>query len=163
MSQLTASREVSLRKIKWRLFLLGLFKIPLIFFVSPQIISVNSKSCVAKIKLKRRTKNHLNSMYFGALAVGADVAVGIHAFYLSEIKNYKISLAFKSFSAEFLKRAESDVIFMCEEGQKISNMIEKSKIEGKRINEIIEILAYNSKKEIVAKFSMELSLKVFNS
>ncbi|GAM75988.1 hypothetical protein JCM19241_286 [Vibrio ishigakensis] len=32
-----------------------------------------------KIPLRRRTKNHLNSMYMGALVVGADVAGGFLA------------------------------------------------------------------------------------
>jgi hypothetical protein len=152
--------SVSLRRIKWNLFLLGLFKIPLLFYVSPKIIEISPDSCIIKIKLRRRTKNHLNSMYFGAMAVGADVAVGLHAFYLSELKKAKISLAFKSFNAEFLKRAESDVNFICEEGNKIIKMIEESKIEGKRVNEMIDVQAINSSNEMVAKFTMELSLKV---
>lgn len=160
MADFSSPVKISLAKIRWKLFLLGLFKIPLIFLVSPKIILINEESCLAKITLRRRTKNHLNSMYFGAMAVGADVAVGIHTFYLSEFSKYKISLAFKSFRAEFLKRAESDIIFKCEEGKKISLMIEKSKIEGKRINEIIEVQAINSSDEIVATFNMELSLKV---
>ena len=152
--------SVSLRRIKWNLFLLGLFKIPLLFYVSPKIIEISPDSCIVKIKLRRRTKNHLNSMYFGAMAVGADVAVGLHAFYLSELKKAKISLAFKSFNAEFLKRAESDVNFICEEGNKIIKMIEESMIEGKRVNEMIDVQAINSSNEMVAKFTMELSLKV---
>jgi hypothetical protein len=152
--------SVSLRRIKWNLFLLGLFKIPLLFYVSPKIILISPDSCIVKIKLRRRTKNHLNSMYFGAMAVGADVAVGLHAFYLSELKKAKISLAFKSFNAEFLKRAESDVNFICEEGNKIIKMIEESMIEGKRVNEMIDVQAINSSNEMVAKFTMELSLKV---
>lgn len=101
-------------------------------------------------------------MYFGALAVGADVAAGIHAYYLSEIYQNKMTLAFKSLSAEFLKRAESDIIFKCEEGKRISLIIEKSKIEDQRINDMVEVLAYNSTNEVVAKFKMELSIKVLN-
>jgi hypothetical protein len=160
MNATNLKSSVSLRRIKWNLFLLGLFKIPLLFYVSPKIIEISPDSCIIKIKLRRRTKNHLNSMYFGAMAVGADVAVGLHAFYLSELKKAKISLAFKSFNAEFLKRAETDVNFICEEGNKIIKMIEESKIEGKRVNEMIDVQAINSSNEMVAKFTMELSLKV---
>ena len=65
-----------------------------------------------KIRLRRRTKNHLNSMYFGALAVGADVAGGVHAFYFSEKHNLKVSFAFKGMNAEFIMRAEADCIFI---------------------------------------------------
>ena len=50
--------------------------------------------------------------------------------------------------------------FICEEGNKIIKMIEESKIEGKRVNEMIDVQAINSSNEMVAKFTMELSLKV---
>ncbi|MBM3452044.1 MAG: DUF4442 domain-containing protein [Bacteroidetes bacterium] len=160
MKESISSKKVSLKKIRWKLFLLGLFKIPQILFVNPKIISIDSERCIVKVKLKRRTKNHLNSMYFGSMAVGADVAAGIHAFYLSEITNCKISLAFKSFSTEFFKRAETDILFICHDGKKIFNTLENSKTEGKRMNETVEVLAFNLSNEVVAKFAMELSLKV---
>ena len=77
------SKEVSLKKMKWMLFLLGLTKIPIIGYVKPKLIELNDEKAGVKIKLRRRSKNHLNSMYFGALAVGADVAAGLHAFYFA--------------------------------------------------------------------------------
>ena len=78
------SKEISLRKMKWLLFKLGFFKIPIIGFVKPQLLVLNENESHVRIKIRRRTKNHLNSMYFGALAVGADVAAGLHAFYFAE-------------------------------------------------------------------------------
>ena len=57
----------------------GITKIPLLFFCRPKIIELDSKVVEIKIPLKRRTKNHLNSMYFGALSVGADITGGFLA------------------------------------------------------------------------------------
>ena len=90
------------KKIKWQLFLLGRFKIPMLGYTAPKLIELNNNKAKVKIKLKRRTKNHLNSMYFGALAVGADVAGGIHAFYFANMHNKKVSFAFKGMSCEFI-------------------------------------------------------------
>ena len=101
----------SFTKFKYFLKILGWFKIPMIGFVSPKLITLNNDTVRVQIDLKRKTKNHFNSMYFGALAVGADLTSGIHAFYFSQELGYKISFAFKGMQAEFLKRAESDVIF----------------------------------------------------
>ena len=50
-------------------------------------------------------------MYFGALAVGADIAGGIQVFYFSKMLGKEISFAFKGMNAQFIKRAESDIIF----------------------------------------------------
>ena len=55
----------------------GLIKIPLLFFVSPTIVKLNEKECEVKIPLNWVTKNHLNSMYFGVLAMGADCGGGL--------------------------------------------------------------------------------------
>ena len=152
-------RSLKLVKLRWKLLLLGLIKIPMIHFVRPKLISIDESHCVIKIKLRRRCKNHLNSMYFGALAVGADVAAGIHAYYFSELLNRKISLVFKSMTVEFLKRAETDVIFKSSKGLDIAQMLDKSIKEAQRINKIIEVRAENTAGEIVAVFQLELSLK----
>ena len=150
----------SLRKMRWKLFLLGLVKIPIIGFVRPKLISVNKEEIVVSISLRRRTKNHLNSMYFGALAVGADVAAGILAYYHSEILQRKTSLAFKGMKAEFLKRAESDIRFVCSEGKRIEKMLQTCISSGERQNESVTVYALNNLGEQVAIFEMILSLKV---
>ena len=150
----------SIKKIRWKLFLLGLVKIPMIHFVRPRLVAIDANRVEVKVRLRRRTKNHLNSMYFGALAVGADVAAGIHVFYFAEATGDKVSFAFKSMNAQFLMRAETDVTFVCEEGQLIKKAIEQSKQSQERINQIVSINAYNSQNEVVAVIQMEASIKV---
>ena len=46
----------------------------MIFYAAPRIIQLDEDGCAVKIPLGFRTKNHLGSMYFGALCVGADCA-----------------------------------------------------------------------------------------
>ena len=152
----------SIRSMQWKLFLLGFFKIPIIGFTRPKLIAIDGENISVKIKLNRRTKNHLNSMYFGALAVGADIAGGIHVFYFSEILNKKVSFSFKGMNAQFLKRAESDVYFSSNEGIIIKEAIEESSRTGERINKSILVTAKNQNHEIVATFEMISSLKVLN-
>jgi hypothetical protein len=157
--------KIDLRKAQRELFWFGLIKIPLLFFCRPKLVALDSERVLVKIPLKRRTKNHLGSMYFGALAVGADVAGGFLAFNLARQKNYKMSLAFKSFDAQFLKRPESDVFFESLAGEQIIEMLQESKNTGERQNKMVSISAFcfnNSQKEIVATFNLELSLKVLN-
>ena len=156
------AKNTSIRSMQWKLFLLGFFKIPLIGFTRPKLISLDEKNVSVKIKLNRRTKNHLNSMYFGALAVGADIAGGIHVFYFSEILDKKVSFSFKGMNAQFLQRAESDVYFSSNEGLIIKEAIEESSKTGERINKSIIVNAKNESNEIVATFEMISSLKVLN-
>src|SRR4051794_40679439 len=83
-----------------KLRVVGLFKVPVLFFLSPSVVEFNDYRCVVKIPLTRRSKNHLGSMYFGALAAGADAAGGLIAWKLGDefaAKGRKISLVFKDF------------------------------------------------------------------
>lgn len=154
------TKEISLRKMNWLLFLMGVVQIPLIGFVRPKLIEINDEVVKVKIKLRRRTKNHLKSMYFGALAVGADIAAGIHVFYFSETKGVKTSFAFKGMKADFIKRAESDVTFVCDEGNLIASLLSESIEKKERINHPVMVKAMDAQNEVVATFEMIISLKV---
>jgi len=138
---------------------LGLLKIPMLSYTGVKLISINDTEAKVKVKLKRRTKNHLNSLYFGALAVGADIAGGIHAFYYAEKMNIKISFAFKSMNAQFIKRAESDCTFVSNDGCKVENAVLKSIQEKIRVNETTKVYVYDTFNEPVAEFTMEISVK----
>jgi acyl-coenzyme A thioesterase PaaI-like protein len=152
--------DVSIKKMRWLLFLLGFMKIPMIRYTRPKLLAIDDTTVRVKIKLRRRTKNHLSSMYFGALSVGADIAGGIQVFYFSKKMDHKVSFAFKGMNAQFLKRAESDIVFESNEGQKILKAMEKSLKEGSRINDSIMVEAKNDSGEIVATFEMIVSVRV---
>lgn len=143
--------------------LFGILKVPLIFYCRPKVLELNKKRVEIRIPLRRRTKNHLNSMYFGALAIGADIAGGLIAMMLCEDRKLKVSLAFKNFDAQFLKRPEADVHFICEDGEAIQKQIEDSLAGGERVNQNVNIRAICPKidgENPVAEFVLGLSLKV---
>lgn len=153
-------------RFRFFLWYFGHFKVPLIGHLRPKLIMLTDQNIVIKLPLRRRSRNHLHSMYFGALAVGADLAGGLHGFYHAKKAGVRISLAFKSFTAQFLKRPESDVFFVFSQGDEVKMMIDESKKTGKRINRILPIEAwtnYNSPTRLaekVAEFQLELSIKV---
>jgi hypothetical protein len=152
-----------LTRFKFFLWYFGHCKVPLIGYVRPRLIKLSDEEIVIRIPLSRRSRNHLHSMYFGALSIGADLAGGLHGFYHADRAGCNISLAFKSFQAQFLRRPESDVYFVCNEGKTVETMIAQGKKTGERINKPIEVKAYTnycSNPEEVALFTLELSLKV---
>ena len=139
----------------------GFTKIPLLWFCRPKVIFLSNDSVEIQIPLKRRTKNHLNSMYFGALSVGADITGGFLAMLCIQNSRKNISLIFKDFKADFLKRAEGDVHFICNQGDDITSLVHKTIQSGKRENMIVYIDAIvpSISSEVVAKFELTLSLK----
>lgn len=146
--------------IKLRAF--GFVKIPLIFFCSPRLIEMNDEVVEMVIPLNYRTKNHLGSMYFGALAIGADVAGGLIAMRLIQKSGNQVNLIFKDFKAEFLKRAEGDVHFRSVDGAKVKALVDRALASGERENETVEVTATCPSKtgvEPIAKLFLTISLK----
>lgn len=140
----------------------GWWKIPLLAFARPSVMALDDDHCVVRIRLGRRTRNHLGSMYFGTLAIGADCAGGLIAAALIRKQRAKVSLVFKSFQATFLKRPESHVYFVCEEGAKIRVLLERTLASEERqtvpVNLRAEVRGPGGP-ETVAEFVLELSLK----
>lgn len=142
--------------------LFGLAKIPMLFVSNPEVVKMTPEETIIKIPLNFMTKNHLGSMYFGVLAMGADCAGGFMAMSLIRQSKKKVSLLFKDFSAQFLKRAEGDVYFICKEGKKISTQVKEAIKKKSRINRTLHIIATTpdvSGDEPVAKFDLTLSIK----
>jgi len=103
--------------------LFGLTKIPLLLYVGVSVAELASERMVVRIPLRRRTKNHLGSMYFGALYIGADCAPGAFAMYLIRQQPARIAMVFKDFQAEFLKRTEGDVDLFAIRGKRSLNWL----------------------------------------
>jgi len=141
--------------------LLAGLHIPMLAFASPRILHLDEHSLEAMIPLTWRTRNHLGCMYFAALAAGADCAAGLLALHLCRSRAPGTSIIFKSFSANFLRRSEGDVLFLCSAGQAIAAAIDELVQSGKRVNLPVEVLASVPSKgpEPTARFVLELSLK----
>jgi acyl-coenzyme A thioesterase PaaI-like protein len=133
----------------------------LLWFVKPRVLELTADRCVVRLPLSWRTKNHLGSMYFGALCIGADVAGGLIAFRLAQQKKMKISFVFKDVRGEFLKRAEGDVVFTNTDGPVIADVMQRA-MSGERAEGTVNVVATVPSKlgdEPVAKFALTLSVK----
>lgn len=144
----------------------GLAKVPLILICRPIVVSLSNQAVELKIPLRKITKNHVGSMYFGALAIGADCAGGLLAMKLlqeqSKARSKKFSFVFKDLRAEFLKRADGDVHFLCNGGKEIDEFVQRVITSEKRQNQVVQVIATVPKKygeEPVAKFELTLSAK----
>ena len=77
----------------------------------------------------------------------------------------KIILVIKDFNAKFLKRAESDVHFICRDGKAVSNLVNQAIETGERQNYKLRITATTPKisDDIVSEFELTLSIKDYTN
>ena len=149
-------------KARLTLKALGFFKVPMIFWSRASLTELSDERCVVTIPLRRRTKNHLDSMYFGALAVGADLAGGLLAYSWIQRIDPRVSLVFKDFRADFLRRPEGDVTFTSEEGARMRALVERAAATGERQHDTVRVVARcpaRSGDEPVAEFALTISVK----
>lgn len=135
----------------------------LLYFVKPSVVAVSEAGCEIRIPLNWRTRRRdIGAMYLGTLCMGADVASGLVAYHLMRVRKLRVSFIFKDMRAEFLKRAEGDVHFSCDEGANVVALVERAMASGEREETTVNVIARVPKKlgeEPVARFAMTLSVK----
>ncbi|NRA66365.1 MAG: DUF4442 domain-containing protein [Pseudobacteriovorax sp.] len=139
----------------------GWFKIPLLSYVRPTVEYLDHEKIDIRIPLRRRSKNHLGSMYFGAIMVGVDCAAGFYAAKLIYLKGYSIDFVFKGTKAEFLRRPTGDVVFSCDQGIAINELLETAyeTFERQELEMVVTCRCPDISDEVVAKASLILSVK----
>ena len=154
-------------KIDWKttipVRLWALRNVFLLWLVMPRIMEVNERRCELVIALNFFTRRRdIRAMYLGTLCMGADIAGGLIVFQLMKRTKEKFSFVFKDIRGEFLKRAEDDVHFACEDGPIIQEMVERARATGEREERTVHVVARVPKKlgeEPVARFELTLSVK----
>lgn len=136
-------------------------KIPLLAFATPTVEELTDSRSVAKIRLDIRTRNHLGVMYFGALAMGAELSIALKAIQTIAASGKKIDFIFKDFESQFLKRADGHVLFVCDEGDKVAGLIHKASANSERHEQTFAGYAYvpSKSEEPVMKYKLTLSVK----
>ena len=144
--------------------------IPLLAFVTPRIMELSETRSVVRIRLDRRTRNHLKVMYFGALAMGAELSIALKAIDAIGKSGKKIDFIFKDFQAEFLKRADGHVHFICDQVPGVQELINLAVSGTERHHRTFEgyaVVADNkaapdaahASDKIVMKYRLTLSVK----
>jgi acyl-coenzyme A thioesterase PaaI-like protein len=136
-------------------------KIPLLAFVTPRVIDMSDARSEVRIRLDRRTRNHLGVMYFGALAMGAELSIALRALTAISASKRRIDFIFKDFQCQFLKRADGHVHFICDEAGQVADLIARAAADTERHDATFNgyaIVPSNSG-EPVMKYSLTLSVR----
>ena len=150
--------------------LIGLLRIPLLFLLRPRVVRMDETTCEVVLPLGFVSRNHVGSMYFAALAAGADCTAGLLAVRASQgalsipalMRSPRVIPIFKSLSASFHKLADGDVAFRCEDGLAVDEATQRTLEPGERVTLPVTVTARVPSRygeEPVATFVLELSMK----
>lgn len=138
----------------------SLLKLPLLAFCTPQVVRIDDERSEIKVRLDWRTQNHLNVMYFGALAMGAELSIALKAIQEIQKSKQRIDFIFQDFDAQFLKRADNHVHFICDEADGVAELIEQAKNSTERFHrKFAGYAVVEGSDEPVMKYHLTLSVK----
>lgn len=140
----------------------GFTKVPLLYLAGPAVEQMSDDVAVISVPFHKRNRNHVGSLYFGALCIGADCAGGIMAMREIQKQKGKWTFVFKDMNAKFLKRAEGKTLFTCKDGPQIREAVQKAAESMERIEVPVKVIATVPSKtgnEAVAEFVLTLSMK----
>ena len=135
----------------------------LLWLIRLKILELSADRCVVRVPLNWITRRRdIHAMYLGTLCMGADVAAGLIAFQSVRERRVRVSFIFKDLKAEFLKRAEGDVVFTNLDGPLIQDLLRRAIETGERQEATVHVTATVPDKlgdEAVARFELTLSVK----
>jgi len=148
-------------KATWQVWALGL-KIPQLLFLLPRVEALDGSGCTVRIPFGWRSRNHVGSMYLGALCAGADLAAALPGASLIWAEKLQVVPVFADLRAEFLKRADGDVLFRSDDGPAVIEAVRRADATGERVTLPVAVTCTVPSRygaEPVARFTMGLSLK----
>lgn len=136
--------------------------VPMIDFSQLNIVHLDYDKCIIKVPFITQNKNHLNSMYFGSIIIGTEVAAGVLAAYQLKHDNLDSGIIFKDVAGNFIKRSEADTYFICSDSQVISDGIKEAAKTKERVNITVNVIGVNDLNNLedkVSEFKITVSIK----
>ena len=152
-----------IKKIKGWKFLVFLFlKLPLAFIAGLRIKELTFEKATVTAPFNFWNKNPFKSIYFAVLAMAAELSTGILALMHVDKKKIKISMLVVCMESKFYKKSTSKVKFICENGNEISDVINKTLKTGNGEIVVANSKGYDKNGICVAEFNITWSFKAKN-
>ncbi len=134
-----------------------LVKLPSVVFWKIKIKTLNLEKCEITIPFFWRSQNPFRSIYFAALAGAGELSTGLLC-QLALAGKGKFSMLVVDFKAEFNKKADQKITFICDQGLELNELIASLKPQDTgKITLITK--GINQDGESVAKFFITWSFK----
>lgn len=141
------------------LFSLGMIKrLPSIVFWGVRIPSLDEQTCEVTIPFNWRTQNPFKSIYFAALAGAAELSTGaLCQLHLAGRDSH--SMLVIDFRAQYFKKADSKIIFRCEQGLEIQKLLDDLKNSGDSNTITLKSVGVNAAGQSVASVEITWSFR----
>lgn len=134
-----------------------LFKLPTAVFWRLKMAQLDSEKCLVSIPYFWRSQNPFKSIYFAALAGAAELSTGALC-QLALSGKGSFSMLVIDFRAEYRKKASTQILFACDQGEELFRLIDSLK-PGETNQLAMLSIGKNTSGEEVARFFITWSFK----
>lgn len=135
--------------------------IPLVRGLDVRVLELNDLRCVLSMPLRKRTRNHVGSMYFGAQMTLADLTVGALAF--SRFPPGPFGGLIKRVEADFLVKAKGTIRCVCEPPLEVLDALERVRDDPSGRSEAwVPLSLLDRDDQVVTKVRFLVALKRFD-
>jgi hypothetical protein len=136
------------------------FKLPIAWLSGVRVKSISANACVVGVKHKWINQNPFNSMYFAVQAMAAELSTGALVMGHIQDSGKRISMLVAQNKATFSKKATGKIKFTCEDGNLITQAIDKTIATGEGQTFWMRSIGINEEGAEVSNFEFEWTIRL---
>jgi acyl-coenzyme A thioesterase PaaI-like protein len=134
-------------------------RMPLLALAGAKVEYVDLAGARVRLPFGWKTRNIFGTMYFGAIAMGAEAACGSLVLLHNQQRDSKFAPIVKGLQIDFRKAATSDIVFECHEGDVVTDLFDRAVASGQREEANVEVIGRTRKDGEVARVLVTWSLR----
>lgn len=136
------------------------FKLPSVYWLGIRVKSISEKECTVKVKHRWISQNPFKSLFWAVQGMAAELSTGAMVMSCIEESKLPIAMLVANNKANFSKKAIGRIKFVCKDGDKIKETINKA-IETKEGQTCwMTSIGTDEKGDVVSSFQFEWTLKL---
>ena len=139
-----------------------LFKLPSAYFSGIRVLSISDKDAMATVRYQWINQNPFKSLYWATQGMASELVTGILVMKKIADSGKKISMLVTKQNGTFTKKAVGKITFICNDGDKIKQTIDKAIETGEGQTIVMTAEGFNEDHESVSKFEYTWGIKARN-
>jgi len=134
--------------------------LPMVLISGVRLIRLDEEKSVTEVPFRWINKNPFKSIYFAVQSMAAELSTAAPVIMALKAVDADVAFIIVELKAEFIKKAQSRVVFTCEEFGKINDAMSQLSKPGDTMTITAETVGRDMSDEEVARFYFTWSFKV---
>jgi len=136
-----------------------LFQVPLDFLTGMRLKELNEESCQVSVPYRWLNKNPFKSTFWAVLGMAAELSTGALVLMYTYKLDPSVAIIVGDCSGEFIAKAIDLTTFVCNDGKRIAETVEKAIKTGEPQEVLCKTIGYSKAGEEVARFTFTWKMK----